>query len=119
MGAGRWRWGARAATTVADMAGEVLRMSGVRVQRGGNTLLDGVDWTVREDEKWAVLGPNGAGKTTLLQVASARLFPTSGTVDLLDERLGRVDVFELRPRIGLASAALAEGVPSNETVLDV
>src|ERR1700712_2270666 len=101
------------------MAGEVLRMSGVRVERGGNTLLDGIDWTVRENERWAVLGPNGAGKTTLLQVASARLFPTSGVVDLLDERLGRVDVFELRPRIGLASAALADGVPPQETVLDV
>ncbi|MDQ1634582.1 MAG: iron complex transport system ATP-binding protein [Frankiaceae bacterium] len=101
------------------MAGEVLRMSGVRVERGGNTLLDGIDWTVCENERWAVLGPNGAGKTTLLQVASARLFPTVGVVDLLDERLGRVDVFELRPRIGLASAALGDGVPPQETVLDV
>jgi iron complex transport system ATP-binding protein len=101
------------------MAGEVLRMSGVRVVRGSNVLLDGVDWTVHDDEKWAVLGPNGAGKTTLLQVASARLFPTAGVVDLLDERLGRVDVFELRPRIGLASAVLGDGVPAAETVLDV
>src|ERR1700712_2648783 len=86
------------------MAGEVLRMSGVRVQRGDNTLLDGIDWTVRENERWSVLGPNGAGKTTLLQVASARLFPTAGVVDLLDERLRRVDVFGLRPRIGLGGA---------------
>jgi iron complex transport system ATP-binding protein len=101
------------------MAGEVLRLSGVRITRGGNTLLDGVDWSVWPGEKWVILGPNGAGKTTLLQIAAARLFPTSGTVDLLDERLGRVDVFELRPRIGLASAAIAERVPGSETVLDV
>jgi iron complex transport system ATP-binding protein len=100
------------------MAGDVLRLSGVRIERGGTTLLNGVDWTVRPGEKWAVLGPNGAGKTTLLQVAAARLFPTSGVVDLLDERLGRVDVFELRPRIGLASAALGDGIPSQERVLD-
>jgi iron complex transport system ATP-binding protein len=101
------------------MAGEVLQLAGVRVVRGTSTLLDEVDWTVRPDEKWAVLGPNGAGKTTLLSVAAARLFPTAGTVDLLDERLGRVDVFELRPRIGLASAALADSVPAQESVLDV
>jgi iron complex transport system ATP-binding protein len=101
------------------MAGEVLRLSGVRIVRNGTTLLDGIDWTVRPSEKWAVLGPNGAGKTTLLSVAAARLFPTAGTVHALGERLGTVDVFELRPRIGLASAALAERVPPAERVLDV
>ena len=58
-----------------------------------------------------VLGPNGAGKTTLLQVASAQIHPTSGVAGILGEVLGTVDVFELRPRIGLTSAALAERIP--------
>ena len=58
-----------------------------------------------------VLGPNGAGKTTLLQVAAAQMHPTSGVAGILDEVLGTVDVFELRPRIGLTSAALAERIP--------
>ncbi|PRX99458.1 ABC transporter ATP-binding protein [Allonocardiopsis opalescens] len=101
------------------MAGEVLQLTGVGVRRDGATLLHDVDWTVEEDERWAVIGPNGAGKTTLLQVASTLLFPTEGTVELLGERLGKVDVFELRPRIGLASAALAERVPAGEKVLDL
>src|SRR3954462_15383672 len=101
------------------MAGEVLRLSGVRVVRGSTTLLDDVDWTVRQGAKRVVLGPNGGGKTNLLPVGAARVFPTSGVVDLLDERLGRVDVSELRPRIGLASAALAERIPADERVLDV
>ena len=65
------------------------------------------------------LGRNGAGKTTLVQVASGRMYPTSGTADLLGSRLGRVDVFELRPRIGLSSAALADRIPAGETVRDV
>ncbi|MEC9052234.1 MAG: ABC transporter ATP-binding protein, partial [Actinomycetota bacterium] len=84
-----------------------------------SVLLDRVSWTVEEDERWVVLGPNGAGKTTLLQIASAQLFPTQGSVDVLEERLGSVDVFELRPRIGLTSAALAERIPRHETVHDV
>lgn len=97
----------------------VLELVDVTVRRGDSVLLDRVSWTVEEDERWVVLGPNGAGKTTLLQIASAQLFPTQGTVDVLEERLGTVDVFELRPRIGLTSAALAERIPRHETVHDV
>ena len=97
----------------------VLELAGVTVRRGGATLLDDVDWTVEEDERWVVLGPNGAGKTTLLQIASAQLHPTTGVAGLLGEVLGTVDVFELRPRIGLTSAALAERIPRQEPVHDV
>ena len=98
---------------------DVLQLSGVGVVRHGAVLLDGVDWTVREGERWVVLGPNGAGKTTLLQVAGAALFPTSGTVDLLGERFGRTDLGELRTRVGLSSSALADRVPPHEKALDV
>ena len=78
----------------------VLEFADVTVRRGEATLLDSVSWTVEEDERWVVLGPNGAGKTTLLQVASAQIHPTTGVAGILDEVLGTVDVFELRPRIG-------------------
>ncbi|MFC5238174.1 ABC transporter ATP-binding protein [Pseudonocardia zijingensis] len=94
-------------------------MSGVTVRRGTTTLLRDVDWTVELDERWVVLGPNGAGKTTLLRLAAAELHPTAGTVHVLGERLGAVDVFELRTRIGLTSAALGLRVPNDEVVRDV
>jgi iron complex transport system ATP-binding protein len=97
----------------------VLELAGVTVRRGQATLIHGVDWTVEEDERWVVLGPNGAGKTTLLQVASAQIHPTSGVAGILGEVLGTVDIFELRPRIGLTSAALAETIPRRERVHDV
>jgi len=98
---------------------EVLKLRGVSVRRETSLLLRNVDWTAHENERWIVIGPNGAGKTTLLQVAATLLFPTEGTVEVLGERLGDVDVFELRPRIGLTSAALAERVPSAEKVIDL
>lgn len=94
-------------------------MRGVGIRRGGSMLLREIDWTVYDDERWVVIGPNGAGKTTLLQVAATQLFPSEGTVEILGERLGATDVFELRPRIGLASAALADRVPPNEKVIDL
>ena len=94
-------------------------MAAVSVVRGAKTLLDKVDWQVKEGERWVILGPNGAGKTTLLQIAAARLHPTSGMAGILEEILGAVDVFELRPRIGLSSAALANQIPEHEKVLNV
>lgn len=97
----------------------VLDLKGVTVRRGTTTILDSVDWQVNEGERWVVLGPNGAGKTTLMQIVAARMHPTAGTAQLLDATLGKVDVFELRPRIGLSSAALAERIPGSETVRDV
>ena len=98
---------------------DVLELSGVSVLRDRATLLDAIDWEVAEGDRWVVLGPNGAGKTTLLQLAAANIHPSRGTATVLGETLGAVDVFELRPRIGLSSAALAERLPAKETVRDV
>ncbi|MEZ5094948.1 MAG: ABC transporter ATP-binding protein [Nocardioides sp.] len=97
----------------------VLEFADVTVRRGEAILLDSVSWTVEEDERWVVLGPNGAGKTTLLQVAAAQIHPSEGVAGVLEEVLGTVDVFELRPRIGVTSAALAERIPRHELVRDV
>jgi iron complex transport system ATP-binding protein len=97
----------------------VLELSDVSVVRDGNRILDSITWAVDSEERWVVLGPNGAGKTTLLSIASASIHPSSGTAKVLDDTLGKVDLFELRPRIGFASTALARRVPAGETVLDV
>ncbi|NLW98706.1 MAG: ABC transporter ATP-binding protein [Actinomycetales bacterium] len=98
---------------------DVLALAGVSVVRGSTRLLDDVTWEVEEGERWVVLGPNGAGKTTLLQLAAGRIHPSSGVAGVLGEVLGAVDVFELRPRIGLSSAALAERIPGGEIVHNV
>ena len=101
------------------MPAPVLQMTGVGVVRERAELLDGIDWTVREGERWVVLGPNGAGKTTLLQVAAAGFRPTRGDVELLGERFGAADLGELRTRVGLSSASLADRVPAHERAVDV
>jgi iron complex transport system ATP-binding protein len=98
---------------------DVLRFLDVDVVRGGVPIVSQVSWDVAEGERWAVLGPNGAGKTTLLALAATLIHPTRGSAEVLDERLGATDVFELRPRIGLASAALAGRIPPAERVADV
>ena len=82
-------------------------------------ILDGIDWQAKTGEVWALLGPNGAGKTTLLTVLGAVEFPSSGTVDILQARLGRTDVFRLRERIGFVDARLGRRFAPALTVGEV
>ncbi|MGL3150807.1 ABC transporter ATP-binding protein [Microbacterium sp. A82] len=96
-----------------------LEFTDVVVRRDGRNIVDHVTWQVADDQRWVVLGPNGAGKTTLLQLADTLMHPTEGRVDILGETLGRADVFEIRPRIGFASSAMAKRIPRDETVLNV
>jgi iron complex transport system ATP-binding protein len=91
----------------------------VSLRRGGRTLVGPLDWSVELDERWVIIGPNGAGKTSLLRIAAAAEHPSSGAAFVLGERLGRVDLAELRSRIGLSSSALAQRVPGDEVVRDL
>ncbi|WP_432106706.1 ABC transporter ATP-binding protein [Streptomyces sp. AA1529] len=86
---------------------------GVRHSTSDQLILDGIDWSVRAGEHWALLGANGAGKTTLLKLLGAVLHPTTGSVEVLGNRLGRVDVRELRAHIGHVSTA--QRVPQDAT----
>ncbi|HAM43403.1 MAG TPA: iron ABC transporter ATP-binding protein [Propionibacteriaceae bacterium] len=97
----------------------VVQLEDVSIIRSGTTLLSSVNLTIAESERWVILGANGAGKTTLLQILAAQSHPSRGVAQLLGSRLGAVDVFELRPRIGVSSAALADQIPKGESVADV
>ncbi|GAV40697.1 ABC transporter ATP-binding protein [Streptomyces acidiscabies] len=78
----------------------VLHATDTHVVRDGRAILQEVTLKVRTGEHWALLGANGAGKSTLLGLLGARVHPTSGTVDVLGKRLGRVDVRDLRTYVG-------------------
>ncbi|WP_052852937.1 ABC transporter ATP-binding protein [Streptomyces avicenniae] len=86
---------------------------GVRRYTTGQVILDEVSLTVRGGEHWALLGANGAGKTSLLRLVGAVSHPTTGSATILGHRLGRVDVRELRARLGHVSPA--QRVPERET----
>jgi iron complex transport system ATP-binding protein len=89
-------------------ADEVVKLDGAVVRAGGRAILGPVDLVIRRGEHWVLLGPNGSGKTTLLGLAGAWRQPSAGIVRVLGERLGRVDVRRLRPRIGHVSHAVAD-----------
>lgn len=97
---------------------EVLSFNNLTLLRDGKAILEGINWSVSADQRWVIVGPNGAGKTSLLKIAAAQLQPSAGTAEVLGERLGEINVFELRTRIGFASSAIAGRIPNSERVLD-
>lgn len=94
----------------------VLRFNDVTYVRNGRAILGGIDWEVDESERWVILGPNGAGKTTLMRLATANDYPTTGSVEVLGQRLGTFDIWEFRNRLGFVSSATARRIPASETV---
>jgi len=97
----------------------VLNLQKVSVIRDGKTILGPLDWQVNENERWVILGPNGAGKSTLFSICSAQIHPTSGSAEILGSKLGAVDVFELRPRVGFMGSTLVNLFPEDEKVIDI
>jgi iron complex transport system ATP-binding protein len=85
-----------------------FELSGVDLIEQGRSVLRDLDWTARHDERWVVLGPNGSGKTSILRILSFTRAPSRGTVTVLGDRYGTVDVRLTRRRIGLASSALLQ-----------
>jgi len=72
----------------------VMKLSGVAVERGGRTLISGLDCEIHAGKVVVVLGPNGAGKSSLL-LALTGLIPSSGEVELLGRPLADYDRDEL------------------------
>lgn len=103
----------------ASMSSSVLTLNEVSVRRGDRVILGPINFAINHGERWVVLGPNGAGKSTLLQILATKIFPTQGTVTVLDKEMGKVDLFELRTRIGLCGSVIADDIPVDETVKDV
>lgn len=100
------------------MTASALTLTGVEFRRSRRVILTDVNLDVKRGEKWVLFGPNGIGKSSLVAMMATRGHPSCGTVDILGNRLGKVDVFSYRNRIGLSSAELARAFPGAEDPLD-
>lgn len=95
-----------------------IEVKGIEFRRNRRVILADVDLCIEPGERWVIFGPNGIGKSTLVSMMASRLFPSEGTITLLGNQMGKVDVFSLRPLIGLASQELAKLFPPTEDPLD-
>ena len=99
--------------------GRVVQVNEAVVRRGNHQILGPITISFSEGERWVILGPNGAGKSSLLKLIATEIFPTSGVIEILGKKLGAVDVFDLRTRIGVCGSMKHEQIPEDEIVRDV
>ena len=96
----------------------ILEVKNLRIERGGTTILDDVNWCVEPGEHWVILGPNGSGKTSLLSALTGYFMPTTGEIHVLGQTYGETDWRELRCRIGLVSSSIRQRMAEGEPALD-
>lgn len=80
-----------------------VRLSDVRLEYSGRTILRGLDLAVPRGSMTAVLGPSGSGKSTLLAAITGELVPAQGTVEVFGQPVprGARALLEMRKRLGV------------------
>ena len=102
-------------TTAAATA---VRLSDLRLDRGGRTILRGIDLSVPTGSITAVLGPSGSGKSTLLAALTGELPPTAGTVEVFGQPVPHRSRALLEMRKGIGVLLQGNGLLTDLTVAD-
>lgn len=99
--------------------GSVINIAGVTFIRDDRAILDAIDWRVARGENWAIVGTTGSGKTTLLHLATGYIWPSKGSISVLGNLFGEVELAQVRRRIGWVSSALAEMIRRSQSALEI
>lgn len=82
----------------------LVKIRGLRFQRGERVIFDGVDMDIPRGKVTAVMGPSGSGKTTLLKLIGGQLAPVAGRIEFNGQHvhgLGNNQLFNLRKQMGM------------------
>src|SRR5690606_13934853 len=86
----------------------IVKMEEVTISYGGNIILNKINWTIKQGERWSLIGPNGAGKTTLLSLIngdSPQAF--ANNIILFDRKKGSGEsIWDIKKNIGFFSVEL-------------
>ena len=95
-----------------------VRLSDVRLDRGGRTILRGIDLTVPRGSIAAVLGPSGSGKSTMLAALTGELPPAAGTVEVFGQPVPHRSRALLEMRKGVGVLLQGNGLLTDLTVAE-
>lgn len=96
---------------------ELLRVSGLTVDFGGNRALDDVSFEVVRGQVFGIVGPNGAGKTSLLNCLNAVVVPKAGSVVFEDHELVGRRIHDI-VRLGIARTFQGVSLQLDATVAE-
>ena len=102
-------------------AERIVELRQVSIRYGERTILNTLDWTVLNGERWALSGENGAGKSTLLSLVCADN-PQSYACDitLFDRRRGTGEsIWEIKKHIGYVSPEMHRAYLKNLPAIDI
>ncbi|MBH5318109.1 ABC transporter ATP-binding protein [Paenibacillus sp. GSMTC-2017] len=97
----------------------IIELSHVSWERGDDTILKDINWSVKEHEHWCLLGLNGSGKTTLLNLINGYIWPTAGQINVLGHKFGEYDLRLLRKNIGWVSTSLQQKLHGSDKALEI
>jgi len=95
-----------------------VHLSGLRLDRGGRTILRGIDLTVPRGSIAAVLGPSGSGKSTMLAALTGELPPAAGTVEVFGQPVPHRSRALLEMRKGIGVLLQGNGLLTDLTVAE-
>ncbi|KAN0081447.1 P-loop containing nucleoside triphosphate hydrolase protein [Tylopilus felleus] len=111
---------------VEDEGKPVVVLRNVNVTYGERKVLQSINWTIREGQRWHLQGANGSGKTTLLSLITGdhpQSYTQRGTahLELFARPRPLIPTPHLRALIGVVSPELANAYPrhAQTTVWDV
>ncbi|MEU6419043.1 ectoine/hydroxyectoine ABC transporter ATP-binding protein EhuA [Streptomyces spiralis] len=90
--------------TSATTTDELVRLESVTKRFGDQTVLDGLDFSVRPGKHVTLIGPSGSGKTTILRLLMTLTKPDEGTITVDGDQLfpaTEKQVREIRKKIGM------------------
>lgn len=99
----------------------VVCMNNVHIKYGDRTILDGINWDVRNGDRWAVMGENGSGKSTLLSLVCADN-PQGYACDisLFGKRRGSGEsIWEIKWHIGYVSPEMHRAYKKNLPTINI
>ena len=104
-----------------DPSPEIVRCTDVTIRYGSRTILQELNWTVREGERWALTGQNGSGKSTLLSLICAdNPQGYACNIELFGKKRGTGEsIWDIKRHIGYVSPEMHRAYLKNLPALDI